>query len=96
MAIPWFQIARLVPEIVAVSRELLQQSKNSGPVKELATRVAELEETQRKQAELTAKMARQLAAIADAGTALRRKLIVLWVVAALSLLVAVVALVAAR
>jgi len=95
MAIPWFQIARLVPEIVAVSRELLQQSRNPAPVKELAIRVGEVEQNQRKQAELAAKMARQLAAMAEAGTTLRRQVAVLWIVTAISLLVAIVALVAA-
>jgi hypothetical protein len=94
MAIPWFQIARLVPEIVSVSRELLQQTKNSGPgsVKELSARVARLEENERKQAELVAKIAQQIAAMAEAGASLRRELLILRTVAALSLIAAIVAL----
>jgi hypothetical protein len=98
MAIPWFQIARLVPEIVSVSKELLQQTRNAGPgsMKELATRVAQLEQNERKQAELVAKMAEQLAAITEAGASLRRAIMILRVLAALSLIVAIVALVFAR
>lgn len=94
MAIPWFQIARLVPEIVAVSRELLQQTRNSGAggVKEFAARIAALEQNERKQAELIAEMAQQLAAMAEAGTSLRRGLLILGTVAALSLVAAIVAL----
>lgn len=97
MAIPWFQIARLVPEIVSLSKELLQQTRNSGRsnVKELAIRVAELEENERKQAELVATMAQQIAAMSEAGTSLRRELFILRTVAALSLLAAVVAIVIA-
>lgn len=97
MAIPWFQIARLVPEIVSVSRELLQQTRNSRPgtMKELDARVAALEQNERKQAELIAKMAHQLAAVSQAVTSLRRESLILRVVAALSLLAAIVALVVA-
>jgi type II secretory pathway component PulF len=93
MAIPWFQIARLVPDIVSVSRELLQQTRNSGAtMKELADRVARLEQNDRKQAELLAKMAQQLAAMAEAGVSLRRELIILRTLTALALIAAVVAL----
>jgi hypothetical protein len=93
MAIPWFQIARLVPEIVSVSRELLQQTRNSGAsMKELADRVARLEQNERKQAELIAKMAQQLAAIAEAGGSLRRELTILRTLTALALIAAIVAL----
>jgi hypothetical protein len=94
MAIPWFQIARLVPEIVSVSRELLHQTRNPGTasVKELADRVARLEQNERKQAELVAKMVQQLAAMAEAGAPLRRELIILRTVTALALIAAIVAL----
>jgi hypothetical protein len=97
MAIPWFQIARLVPEIVSVSRELLQQTRNSGPggVKDLTARVAQLERNERKQAELIAKIAHQIAAMSETGGLLRRELLILWAVAVLSLLAAIVALVVA-
>jgi hypothetical protein len=97
MAIPWFQIAKLVPEIVALSRDLLQQTRNSRPsdVKGLDARVAQLEENERKQAELVATVAQQIAAMTEAGIALRRELLILRILAAVSLLVAIVALVAA-
>jgi hypothetical protein len=94
MAIPWFQIARLVPEIVSVSRELLHQTRNpaTASVRELADRVARLEQNERKQAELIAKMAQQLAAIAEAGGALRREIVILRTLIALALIAAIVAL----
>src|SRR5687767_10636445 len=94
MAIPWFQIARLVPEIVSLSKELLQQTRNSGRsnVQELAARVAKLEENERKQAELIATMAQQIATVTEAATSLRRGLLILGAVAVLSLLAAIVAL----
>jgi primosomal protein N'' len=97
MAIPWFQIARLVPEIVAVSRELLQQTRNPArsSVQELAARVAQLEENERKQAELVAKMAQQIAVMTEAGTSLRRELLILRTLSAVSLLAAIVALILA-
>jgi hypothetical protein len=97
MAIPWFQIARLVPEIVSVSRELLQQTRNSGAgsVKDLAARVAQLEHNERKQAELIAKIAHQIAVMAEGAGSLRKELLILRTVAVLSLLAAIVALIIA-
>lgn len=75
MAIPWFQIVRLVPEIVSLSKQLLQQTKaaQSTEAKPLEERVAELEMNEQKQAELVANMAQQLAAMTDAFTALRKQ-----------------------
>ena len=60
MAIPWFQIVKLVPEIVSLSKQLLQQTKTaqSTGAKPLEERVAELEVNQQKQAELVARGAR--------------------------------------
>jgi hypothetical protein len=97
MAIPWFQIAKLVPEIVALSRELLQQTRKPGgsSAHELAARVAQLEDNERKQAELVATMAEQIAAMTEAGISLRRELFILRILTVISLLAAIVALVVA-
>ena len=93
MAIPWFQIVKLVPEIVSLSKQLLQQTKTaqSTGAKPLDERVAELEANERKQAELVASMAQQMAAMADAVTALRRQFSAFRLISIISLLLAVAA-----
>jgi hypothetical protein len=97
MAIPWFQIVKLVPEIVALSKQLLQQTKapRSTSAMSLEERVAELEANERKQAELVAGMAQQLAAMADAVTALRQQFSVFRMVSIISLLLAIAAIIVA-
>jgi len=89
MAVPWLQIVQLVPSILDVSRELMKRTKQAPPVaqlpgaqgsEELAARVASLEENERRQAELVAQMAEQLAGVARAVTDLNRR--VLWLTAA--------------
>jgi hypothetical protein len=97
MAIPWFQIVKLVPEIVSLSKQLLQQTRTdqtSGP-KPLEARVAELELNERKQAELVASMAQQLAAMADALSTLRKQLAAFRLISIISLLSAIGAIILA-
>jgi hypothetical protein len=89
MAVPWLQIVQLVPSILDVSRELMKRTKQAPPAtpalesqgdEELAARIASLEENERRQAELVAQMAEQLAGVARAVTELHRR--VLWLTAA--------------
>ena len=89
MAVPWLQIVQLVPSILDVSRELMRRTKQAPPAtpalasqssEELAARIASLEENERRQAELVAQMAEQLAGVARAVTDLHRR--VLWLTAA--------------
>jgi len=89
MAVPWLQIVQLVPSILDVSRELMKRTKQAPPgtpaltsqsSEELAARIASLEENERRQAELVAQMAEQLAGVARAVTDLHRR--VLWLTAA--------------
>jgi hypothetical protein len=93
MAIPWFQIVKLVPEVVSLSKQLLQQTKTaqSTGAKPLEESVAELVANERKQAELVASMAQQMAAMADAVTALRSQFSAFRLISIISLLLAVAA-----
>lgn len=97
MAIPWFQIVKLVPEIVSLSKQLLQQTKTAQSTggKPLEERIGELEVNERKQAELVASMAQQLAAMADALTALRKQLAAFRLISIISLLSAIGAIILA-
>jgi hypothetical protein len=97
MAIPWFQIVKLVPEIVSLSKQLLQQTKTAQPnsAKPLEERVAELELNERKQAELVASMAQQIAAMTDAVTALGKQFFVFRILSIVSLLLAIAAIIIA-
>lgn len=101
MAVPWMQIVRLVPSILEVSRELLSRTKAPVPGTDpgappsqsnLATRVAALEENERRQAELVNQMAEQIATLARAAAALHRQLIWMTVGLGVSIIVALVAL----
>ena len=98
MAVPWLQIVQLVPSILDVSRELMKRTKQPPPGAqlpasasrdELAARVANLEENERRQAELVAQMAEQLAGVARAVTDLHRR--VLWLTAAAVVAIALAA-----
>ena len=97
MAIPWFQIVKLVPEIVSLSKQLLQQTKTaqSTGAKPLEERVAELEVNERNQAELVASMAQQLAAMTDALTAVRKQVSAFKLVSIISLFSAIAAIILA-
>lgn len=97
MAIPWFQIVKLVPEVVSLSKQLLQQTKTaqSSGAKPLEESVAELVANERKQAELVASMAQQMAAMADAVTALRSQFWAFRLISIISLLLAIAAIIVA-
>jgi hypothetical protein len=94
MPVPWLQIVQLVPSILDVSRELMKRTKQapaaaalaSPSYDELAARVASLEENERRQAELVAQMAEQLAGVARAVTELHKR--VLWLTAGVVVAVA--------
>lgn len=104
MPVPWLQIVQLVPSILDVSRELMKRTKQTPPAvpalashtyEELAARVASLEENERRQAELVAQMAEQLAAVARAVTDLHRRVLWLTAAAAVAVVLATAALVVA-
>jgi len=104
MAVPWLQIVQLVPSILDVSRELMKRTKQAPPpaqlpgspsYDELAARVASLEENERRQAELVAQMAEQLAGVARAVTDLHRRVLWLTAAAVVAVALAVTALIVA-
>jgi hypothetical protein len=97
MAIPWFQIVKLVPEIVSLSKQLLHQTRTaqSSGAKPLEERLAELEVNERNQAELVASMAQQMAAMTDALTALRKQFSAFRLISIISLLSAIAAIILA-
>lgn len=74
MAVPWMQLVRLMPSIVDLSRELLRRTSGPPPTAPLEARIADLEENERRQAELVKTMADQLAQLTSAVTALHRQL----------------------
>jgi hypothetical protein len=101
MAVPWLQIVQLVPSILEVSRELMKRTKQAPPstqlpaspsYDDLAARVASLEENERRQAELVAQMAEQLAGVARAVTDLHRRVLWLSAAAAIALILGTTAL----
>ena len=99
MPVPWLQIVQLVPSILEVSRELMKRTKQAPPPalasqtnEELAARVASLEENERRQAELIAQMAEQLAGVARAVTDLHRRVLWLTAAAAVAIVLAAIAL----
>ncbi len=104
MPVPWLQIVQLVPSILEVSRELMKRTKQGPPPAqalesqgsdELAARVASLEENERRQAELVAQIAEQLAGVARAVTDLHRRALWLTAAAAVSIVLAASALIVA-
>ena len=104
MPVPWLQIVQLVPSILDVSRELMKRTKQVPPAtpalasqssEEIAARIASLEENERRQAELVAQMAEQLAGVARAVTDLHRRVLWLTAAAAVAVILAVTALVVA-
>jgi hypothetical protein len=102
MPVPWLQIVQLVPSILDVSRELMKRTKQAPPSAqlplvastpdELAARVVSLEENERRQAELVAQMAEQLAGVARAVTDLHRRVLWLTAISSIALLAAITAL----
>jgi len=100
MAVPWLQIVQLVPSIVEVSRELLKRTKRLPPPEEmplpqtadeLTQRVLQLEENERRQAELVSQMAEQLSNVTRALTALHRQVMWLSGISAVAVIAALVA-----
>jgi len=91
MPVPWLQIVQLVPSILDVSRELLRKQKSLPPppisedgIEEaVVQRLLQLEDNERRQAELINQMAEQNAQLARAVTVLHRR--ALWLTAGLSL-----------
>ena len=83
MAVPWVQLIRWTPQVISLSRELLQRSRRTPPPASdiariedrsaLAARVAALEENERRQAELIEQMAEQQAVLARAAETLHRQ-----------------------
>jgi hypothetical protein len=109
MPVPWAQIVRFMPTILEVSSELLKRTRRSPPSKEVTasgalvptsvmeSRVALLEENERRAAELDAQMAEQLAQLTQAATALHTQnrrlawgLLVVGVVAVIAIILALV------
>jgi hypothetical protein len=102
MAIPWMQIVKWMPSIVQVSRELLRRTESEPPMDPrtasndaLARRILELEENERRQAQLVNQMAEQLAQFSHVLIALRQRQIWLMIGTAASGAIAIAALVLA-
>jgi hypothetical protein len=103
MPVPWLQIVQLVPSILDVSRELMKRTKQTPPAQtlaaptydDLAARIASLEDNERRQAELVAQMAEQLAGVARAVTDLHRRVLWLTAAAAVAIVLSAAALVVA-
>lgn len=98
MALPWLQIVQLVPSIVDVSRELLRKNKRPEldpnvphAMGDIESRIALLEENERKQAELVSQMAEQMAVMTKLVVELRSRLFWMTGVAALAAVLAIVA-----
>jgi hypothetical protein len=82
MAVPWTRLAFLVPTALGLARELLARKPppRGGEPKDLEPRLAALEETQRKEAEVVHALAEQASAVAEAAGELRRQArFTLWV-----------------
>jgi len=83
MPVPWGQIIQWAPQIISLSRDLLQRARRGGGTldkamttgspDELASRVAALEDTERRQAELVDRMAAQQAQLSAAVLSLHRQ-----------------------
>lgn len=85
MPVPWAQIVRLMPSILELSHELLKRTRrppaseqpaqdtSASATAALEARVVDLEENERRQAELVTSIANQLEQLATAVTALHRR-----------------------
>lgn len=103
MAVPWKQILAWTPQILDLSRDLLDRARGTRPAPKLAraadpadmaARIAALEENERRQAELVERMATQQARLARAVTTLHRNQWIL--ISVVVVLVGVVVWLAAR
>lgn len=102
MAIPWLQIVKWMPSIVQVSRELMGSIQREPPIDtrnasqaELAQRIAQLEDNERRQAELINQMAEQLAQFSQVLLIMRQRQLWLAIAAGVAAVVALVAIVLA-
>jgi hypothetical protein len=105
MPVPWSQIVQLMPSILDVSRELLRRTRLPGHPDqalptlsaggELEARVGALEDNEQRQAELSTRMADQLAQLTVAVTTLHRLVRNLLIAVIATSLLALVALVLA-
>jgi hypothetical protein len=82
MAVPWLKIIQWAPQIITLSRELLNRSRTPRPSENLVraadatdipSRVVALEENERRQAELVDKMAAQQADLTRAIVAVHKR-----------------------
>jgi len=82
MAVPWTQIIQWAPQIIGLSRDLLNRQRNPKTGEALVrpadpdsvpARVAALEENERRQAELVDRMAAQQAELSKAVVVLHRR-----------------------
>ncbi len=98
MPVPWTQLLRWAPEIITISRELMQRARKTPATtdlvhaedrSDLTARIAALEENERRQAELVERMAEQQAALARAVLALHAR--ERWLIGTVVALAAVVA-----
>lgn len=96
MPVPWKQIIDWTPQIISLSRELLNRARKSRPSEspvrvadptDLDARLSALEENERRQAELVNSMAEQIAQLSRAVTALHRRQ--RWLIGAVVLLAGV-------
>lgn len=81
MAVPWKQLLAFTPQILDLSRELLERARGTKATTKLvraanpednAARIAALEENERRQAELIERMAVQQARLSKAVATLHR------------------------
>jgi hypothetical protein len=82
MPVPWLQLVKFAPQIISLSRELLNRTRGTAAaadpepgtdVDDLARRIEALEENERNQAELVDRMAQQQAKLAQAVVTLHRR-----------------------
>jgi methyl coenzyme M reductase beta subunit len=101
MPVPWLQIVQLVPSILDVSRELMRKQRKlpppivdeAGGIDEVGQRIVQLEENERRQAELINQMAEQIAQLTRAVTVLHKRAIWLTLGMSAAIVLAVIALV---
>jgi hypothetical protein len=82
MAVPWLKLVQWAPQIISLSRELLNRARSVRPSdnlvraadpNDLPARVAALEDNERRQAELVDRMANQQAELSQAVVLLHRR-----------------------
>ena len=92
-SVPWVELARRTPDIIARSRELLEESKRPRPLsggnasdEELVRRVEALEAKDAEHARLIAPMVEQLSGLTDAVQVLTaRNRLLMWIAVGLAI-----------